>query len=90
VTIEEVLSDPLLQGIRAVKNRRVYYTTAFCNWWPHQRAVAQTFQMAKIFYPERFKDLDVQKEGNEVFKRFYGGDGLYARLVEKLELYTGD
>lgn len=90
VTIEEVLSDPLLQSINAVKNKRVYYTTAFCNWWPQQRAIAQTFQMAKIFYPNKFKGLDVEKEGNEVFKRFYGGEGLYTSLIKKLELYIGD
>ena len=89
VTVEEVLSNPLLQNINAVKNKRVYYTTAFCNWWPHQRAIAQVFQMAKIFYPERFKDLDVEKEGNEVFKRFYGEPGLYTRMVKNLDLYTG-
>jgi len=90
VTIEEVLADPLLQNINAVKNKRVYYTTAFCNWWPHQRAIAQVFQMAKIFYPEKLKDLDVEKEGNEVFKRFYGGNDLYTRLIRNIELYTGD
>jgi iron complex transport system substrate-binding protein len=89
VTVEEVLADPLLRDVDAVRNGRVYYTTAFCNWWPHQRAIAQVFQMAKIFHPERFEDLDVVKEGNEVFKRFYGGDGLYAGLVKDLELYTG-
>ena len=90
VTIEEVLSDPLLQNINAVKHRRVYYTTAFCNWWPHQRAIAQVFQMAKIFHPDKFESLDVEKEGNEVFKRFYGKDDLYTGLVKNLELYIGE
>jgi iron complex transport system substrate-binding protein len=46
--------------------------------------------MAKIFHPERFKDLNAEKEGNEVFRRFYGEDGLYTRLIRKLELYTGE
>jgi len=90
VTIEEVLADPLLQNINAIKNKSVYYTTAFCNWWPHQRAIAQVFQMAKIFHPDKFENLDVKKEGNEVFKRFYGEDNLYTRLIENLELYTGE
>ncbi len=90
VTIEEVLNDPVLRGVNAVKNKRIYYTTAFCNWWPHQRAIAQVFQMAKIFHPDKFRDLDVEKEGNDVFKRFYGEDGLYTNLKDKLELYTGD
>jgi len=90
VTVEQVLADPLLQNVNAVKNKRVYYTTAFCNWWPHQRAIAQVFQMAKIFHPDKFADLDAEREGNEVFKRFYGGERLYTGLVKKLELYTGE
>ncbi|MBD3426590.1 MAG: ABC transporter substrate-binding protein [Candidatus Omnitrophica bacterium] len=90
VTIEEVLEDPLLQDVNAVKTGRVYYTTAFCNWWPHQRAIAQVFQMAKIFHPDKFSELDVRKEGDRVFKRFYGGDFLYTELVEELDLYTGE
>lgn len=90
VTIEEVLEDPLLRNVNAVKNKQVYYTTAFCNWWPHQRAIAQVFQMAKIFHSDKFRSLDVEKEGNEVFKRFYGEDNLYTRLVNNLELYIGE
>jgi iron complex transport system substrate-binding protein len=90
VTIEDVLSNPILQTVNAVKNRRVYYTTAFCNWWPHQRAIAQTLYMARIFHPDKFKDLDVEKEGNEIFKRFYGVDNLYTELAKDLEFYKGD
>ena len=77
-----------MQSVNAVKNRRIYYTTAFCNWWPHQRALAQVLYMAKLFYPELFKQLDVEKEGNVIFKRFYGSDSLYSQLARDLELYT--
>ncbi len=88
VTISDVLEDPLLQRVNAVKNRRVYYTTAFCNWWPQQRALAQVLYMAKILHPERFSDLDVEREGNRIFKRFFGAESLYTAMAGDLELHT--
>lgn len=86
VTIQDVLSNPLYQSVRAVRQKNVYYTTAFCNWWPHQRALAQVFYMAKLFHPQRFADLDVEAEGNRIFKRFYGADSLYSEMARDLEL----
>ena len=74
--------------MRAVKDRRIYYTTAFCNWWPQQRALVQVLYMAKLFYPERFGDIDVEREGNRIFRRFYGADSLYTAMARDLELYT--
>ena len=40
--------------------------------------------MAKLFYPEKFEDLDIEKKGNDIFERFYGLDGLYTYLAEEL------
>jgi len=88
VTTGDVIADPLLQSIEAIKNKRVYYTTAFCNWWPQQRALAQVLYMAKLLHPELFTDLDVEREGNRIFKRFYGADSLYTEMARDLELYS--
>ncbi len=88
VTIDDVTADPLMQSVEAVKNKRVYYTTAFCNWWPQQRALVQVLYMAKLFHPDRFADLDVEREGNRIFKRFYGDDSLYTEMANDLELYS--
>ena len=87
VTIEDVLADPVLQNVSAIKNKRIYYTTAMCNWWPQQRAIIQTMYIAKLLYPDRFADLDVEAEGNEIFKRFYGEDNLYSKMAFELGLY---
>jgi iron complex transport system substrate-binding protein len=83
LSVEEVLSDPDLQSINAVKNKKVYYTTAFCRDLPQQRFIPETMYLAKLFHPDKFKDLDLEKEGNEIFKRFYGVDGLYTWLVDE-------
>lgn len=85
--LDDILADPLLQDVTAIKTGRVYYTTSMCNWWPHQRAIVQTMYIAKLLYPERFADLDVEQEGNEIFNRFYGGEGLYSKVAEQLGLY---
>jgi ABC-type Fe3+-hydroxamate transport system substrate-binding protein len=84
LTIEQVLEDPRLQTINAVKNGSVYYITGNCNYRPFQRIIVGMLYMAKIFYPGELKDLDLEKEGNELFKAFYGDDGLYTEFADDL------
>ena len=88
LTIEDVLSDPDLQSITAVKNGTVYYIrNGFMGCSP-STGIAESFYQAKLFYPEKFKDLDVEKEGNMILERFYGVDGLYTWMVEHCGLYN--
>jgi hypothetical protein len=45
--------------------------------------------MAKLFYPEKFEDLDVEAECNEVLEELYGVDGLYDWMLENCgDYYT--
>jgi hypothetical protein len=46
--------------------------------------------MARIFHPGLFPGLDVERQGNAVFRRFYGADSLYTAMARRLELHTGD
>ena len=87
LTIEQVLADPKLPMVNAVKTGSVYYITGCSSWEPIQKIVINTMYMAKIFYPDKFKDLDVEKEGNEVFERFYGVDGLWTGMADDLGYY---
>jgi len=89
-SIESVLADPDLQTVNAVKNRNINYTKGWYIGWDPATGVAETFYMAKLFHPEKFKDLDVEKEGNEILKRFYGADGLYTWILERGNYYTWD
>ena len=82
LTIEQVLADPKLQTVNAVKTGSVYYITGCYCWEPIQRMVTNAMYMAKIFYPDKLKDLDAEKEGNEVFERFYGVDGLWTEMAD--------
>ena len=82
LAVEDIWSDPDLQTIDAVKNRRVYYTLAsfYAVGAQPPRVIIETMHMAKLFHPDKFEDLDVEKEGNELFERFYGVDGLWTEI----------
>ena len=80
VSVEDVLSDPDLQTVDAVKNHKVYYTLGMIYGWEHPRVFTELLYMAKRFHPDKFEDLDGEEEGNEIFKRFYGVDGLWTEL----------
>jgi len=84
---ETILADPDLQTIDAIKNQRVYYTKGFCAGWDPATGIAETFYLAKLFHPDKFEDLDVEVEGNEILKQFYGIDGLYTEMADRCELY---
>ena len=82
-----VLSDPELQVVNAVKNREVYCTIGYMYGWDPLTGVCEVFYEAKLLYPDEFEDLEVEKECNEILKRFYGADGLYTHISGQLELY---
>ena len=86
-TIEDVLSDPRLQTINAVKNRKLYYARGYSGGLDPAIALTEVFYFAKLFHPDKFEDLDVEKEGNEILKTFYGVDGIYTDMAEGCDLY---
>ena len=40
--------------------------------------------LAKLFHPEEFEDLDVEEEGNEIYEKFLGVDGLFTEYARYL------
>jgi len=79
-TPEDLYNDPNWQSIKAVKERRVYKLTIGWTGWDPAGIVINVMQCAKAFHPNKFKDLNVEVEANEIFKFVYGVDGLYSRL----------
>jgi iron complex transport system substrate-binding protein len=55
--------------------------------WDPATGLTEAFYMAKLFYPDKFEDLDVEKEGNRILANFYGVDGLYTWMQENCDLY---
>ena len=89
-TIEDILSDSDLQSMNAVKNGKVYYSKGGYVGGNPTTAVTEAPYMAKLFYPEKFEDLDVEEEGNRILEMFYGVDGLYTYMQENCDLYRWD
>ncbi len=89
ITLDEVLSDQALQTVSAVKNKRVYNTKGWYAGWDPATGLCECIYMARLFYPEKFEDLDVEAECNEVLEEFYGVDGLYDWMLENCgDYYT--
>jgi iron complex transport system substrate-binding protein len=74
LSVEDVLSDPQLQGINAVKNKRVYDAGSYYIYWLHPTVASclGSLQMAKAFYPELFADVNVTDLANEFTMEFFG------------------
>ena len=78
-----------LEVTKAVKEGKVY--TIFGPYFCHDliQLLAETYYMAKLLHPDKFQDLNVEKEANKMFKEVYGADDLYNKVQEGrgLELY---
>lgn len=70
---EDVLNNPSLQGVNAVKNKKVYLFPSKIYPWdmPAPLAILGIEWTGKKINPDSFKDIDMQKESEKVFKNFY-------------------
>ena len=71
--LKEVYEDRRFLAIKAVKSRRVYVAPCAAHLWAN-RTVEQPLTVlwaAKIFYPELFKNLDLVKEMEYFYGRFF-------------------
>ena len=71
----EVQKGAAWASVSAVMNHRVYETPEYVKPWghpcPESMALGELW-MAKKLYPERFKDIDMNKKVQEFYKTFYG------------------
>jgi len=77
VTVEAVRRDKRLTALDAVRGGRVYYTFGFWNWWDPAQVLVETLYLAKLFHPGLFSHVDLAREGEAIFKTFYGFDGAF-------------
>ena len=78
-----ILASPDLQSISAIQNGKVYYCfSPHCRGTPPDRSLFNVIYMAKLFHPEEFRDLDLEKEGNEIFEAFLGVDGVFSDYAD--------
>lgn len=71
--VNEVYKDPRFSQIRAVVNKRVVPTPVGAHVWAN-RTIEQPLTVlwaAKTFYPEQFKDLDLELEIGKFYEKFF-------------------
>ena len=87
--VDEILNDPSLQQVKAVKEGKVYGLFGPYIGYDPKTMIVDLYWAAKVLYPERFKDVDVMKKGEEVFTFFYGkkGAGVFHEVIENRGLY---
>jgi iron complex transport system substrate-binding protein len=84
VTVDGVLADRRLRSVKAVRDKRVYYTFGFWSWWDPAEVLVETLYLAKIFHPVLFGELDLEREANAIYKEFYGLQDGYKILCRTL------
>ena len=72
---DEIRKGAAWQHVDAVENKRIYITPEYVKPWgyplPEALALGELW-MAKKLYPERFADIDMQKQADAYYRQFYG------------------
>ncbi len=77
-----VMETPELSEIPAVENDHVYDCFyPYCRGRPIDRSLLNMLYMAKRLHPDKFSELDLEKEGNEIYMELLGVDGLFTQLA---------
>lgn len=73
--VKEINNSPAWSTIDAVKTNKVYLMPEYAKAWgypmPEAMALGELW-MAKVLYPERFADIDMQAEADAYYHQFYG------------------
>jgi iron complex transport system substrate-binding protein len=72
--IDAVYNDTRLSTVNAVRNKRVYITPMGAHIWSHRgiETPLTVLWAAKLFYPEKFADLDLEQETTAFYQKFFG------------------
>ncbi|MFA9397904.1 MAG: ABC transporter substrate-binding protein [Clostridiaceae bacterium] len=73
ITPEEIINDPKWKDLNAVKNKRVYFFPSNLIPWdyPSVQTILGMLWTAKIIYPDKFQDIDVEQQSNEFFEKYF-------------------
>ncbi len=77
--LEELLNDPALSGINAIKNKRVYIMPSGYESWdsPVPSGILGAFWLVSVLHPELFSSENLAKEVNYFYETFYGFDAAF-------------
>ena len=84
--VDFILNAPELQSIKAVQEGRVYSVYyPYASGYSHDRNFLNVIYIAKILYPDKFADIDMDEEGEEIEYAFVGVHGLYSAYADYLK-----
>jgi iron complex transport system substrate-binding protein len=66
--LHELKTDPVYQGLTAVKNGEVFGVLPY-NWYAQNfgSVIADSWFVGKILYPDEFADIDPEKKADEIY-----------------------
>ena len=69
----DILEDPRIQDLKAVKNKAVHECPIGAFWWdrPSPESPLGFMWLAKLLYPDYTREIDLEKEIWEFFREFY-------------------
>ncbi len=69
---DQIMNDPQMQSINAVKNHQVYISPQGAFFWDAgEQGILQLQWMAQIFHPDQFKTLDMKNELKSFYTEFF-------------------
>lgn len=76
MSVDGILEDPQLKGVKAVQNKAVYECPIGAFWWdrPSPESILGFMWLADTLYPEECSDLDLKKETMDFYKLFFNYD----------------
>ncbi len=74
VKLEDILTDKRWQKIDAVMNKKVFWFPSNITPWdyPSAESILGIKWLAQKLHPELFEDIDMSKEANDFYRKFYG------------------
>ena len=71
---EQLLADPRLSSLPAVRKQRIHGVPHGAHIWTHYTPEQPLgiLWLAKLLYPESFSDIDLIQESREFYRRFFG------------------
>jgi len=73
-SVEDVLADPALADLTAVKNKQVYQIPRDYEAWdsPVPSGVLGQLYLASILYPDQYSQADFEQDVSDFYQEFYG------------------
>jgi iron complex transport system substrate-binding protein len=79
---EQYTQNPdFFNALKAVQDNKVYTQLAYNNNYTNvEIALADAYYAGTVVYPDKFKDINIEKQADEIFE-FLLGEKLYAKYV---------